>query len=575
MTTKRSVSASVIAALLLFPAALFAKAWSIDEFDSRIEVHPDSSLTVTETITLRFEGEYNGIYRSIPYKYTGPYGTALRLRIKIDGVTDGAGASLKHTVSGNGPLKDIKIWVPGAVDAVRTVKVAYRVSNALLYFNDHDELYWNVTGNEWPVPIARARAKVILPPGVKDQRVNYTAYTGELGSTAKDCRAELSGSEIIFETTDPLTFKEGLTIVCGWPKGIVTPISASTKIRWFLTDNWYIFLPFAILALMVYLWLRTGRDPESGRSSIMPQYEPPKGATPAEVGTIIDEKVDMRDISATVVDLAVRGYLRIREEESKGLIFSSKDFRFTFLKPGHAADPGLRKHETEILNGIFGNGTEKKLSELTNKFYTHIPAIKDALYSAMVTDGYFSSRPDGTRTLYIGVGIFVAALGFATIPLTAEPNVALIVCMILSGAIIAIFAPLMPRKTKKGAEALWHIKGFEEYLSRAEKDRLKLDTPETFEKLLPYAMALGVAEQWASAFKEICREQPEWYEGAYGGSPFDTMVFMHSLNSMNRTVATTFVSAPRSSSGASGGHSGFGGGGFSGGGFGGGGGRAW
>lgn len=572
----RPPKVALVALIAVFGAASLAHArsWSIDEFDARITVREDSSIAVTETITLRFEGQYNGIYRTIPYKYTGRYGSRYSLRMTIDGITGGSGAPLKHTVARKDGAKDIKIWVPGAVDTTRTVRISYDVLGAILFFKDHDELYWNVTGTEWPVPIRRARALVTLPAGVQGTRINYTAFTGAYGASEKNVTASpAGGNTIVFETTAPLNYKEGLTIVCGWPKGIVKPVPAPLKFFWFMTDNWYVFVPFLVFSMMFILWRKKGRDPALNRS-IMPQYEPPDKLTPGEVGTLTDEKADMRDISATLVDLAVKGYIRIKEEEEKGVFFSKKDYTFTFLRPDSGIGIPLRKHETELLSGIFGKSREKKLSDLTNTFYTHLPAIRNALYDLMVSEGYFNARPDSTRTGFFIAAGALAACSFATMPLTGTPNIPLVASLFVSAVIVAVFAPLMPKKTKKGAEALWHIKGFEEYLTRAEKDRLKLNTPETFEKLLPYAIALGVAEQWAAAFKDIYREPPDWYRGSYGSS-FNTMVFLHSLNTMNRAAHGTFTSSPRSSSGASGGHSGFGGGGFSGGGFGGGGGRAW
>lgn len=537
-----------------------ARSWSIDEFDSRITVREDSSLAVRETITIRFEGQYNGIYRTIPCKYTSNYGARYSLRLEITGVTDENGSALKYEAVNKSGARDIKIWVPGAVDAVKTVVIAYTVRGAILFFNDHDELYWNVTGTEWPVPIQHAQAVVTLPAAAKGAGINYTAFTGVFGSNDKDFKASMQdGTAVAFETTVPLNYKEGLTIVCGWPKGIVRPIPASTKFFWFIADNRYVFIPILVFALMFLSWHRKGRDPSLNRS-IMPQYEPPDTLTPGEVGTLIDETADMRDISATLVDLAVKGFLRIREEEKKGF-FSKKDYTFTLLKTDYARNPKLKKHEIEILQGIFGSGSEKKLSNLTNTFYTHLPAIKNGLYDLVVSAGYFNTRPDRTRTGYYVLAGILAVCSFALMPLFDEPNAVLFFSLLLSAVIVALFAPHMPKKTKKGAEALWHIRGFEEYLTRAEKDRLKLDTPETFERFLPYAIALGVADQWAAAFKDICTQPPDWYEGQYGTS-FNTIIFLHNLNAMNRTAHSTFVSSPRSStSGASGGHSGFGGGG--------------
>ena len=545
----------------------FAKYWEITSFNSDIAIQKDSGLIVSETITASFNGSYQGMYRTFPVKYDR-HGFAYKLRFKVLSVTDKNGSSLKHTISHSGRYRKIKIWLPGILrNPVQTVVLKYRIYRAINFFEDHDELYYNVTGNEWPVPIIASSARVTLPEGTDERGIQATAYTGAYGSRNQQCDISKGNDTVSFTTRVQLGYREGLTIVVGFPKGTISKPSILLRILWFLTDNWPFFIPIGVLILLLYLWNTRGRDPGRERS-VMVQYDPPDGMTPAEVGTLIDETVDLRDISAAVVDLAVKGYVKIEEKEEKGL-FKKTDY--TFIKQKEFEnDQRLRDHEKELLKGIFGSKKTVKLSDLSNKFYKKLPKIKEKLYEKLVKEKYFAKRPDKVRGKYVVTGVLIAFGGFFIGAIMHM--LSLLISLIVTGIIVVIFAKLMPRKTLKGTHAYKHALGFEEYLSRAEKEELKNAAPETFEKFLPYAMAFGVVKEWAEAFKDIYTVPPRWYGGHTGA--FSTYYFATSLNSMSRDMNRTFVSSPRGS-GASGGSSGFGGGGFSGGGFGGGGGGAF
>jgi uncharacterized membrane protein len=296
--------------------------------------------------------------------------------------------------------------------------------------------------------------------------------------------------------------------------------------------------------------------------------------TPAELGTLVDGKPDMRDITATIVDLAVRGFLHITEIEDKGFLgfFSSAEYTFTLKKP-RSEWTALKSHERDLLSAMFGSSDSVSLSQLKNKFYRHLPGLREDLYKMLVRHGFYTGRPDRVRLLYVIGGVVLGGLlafGSGTVMATLGMQPAAgIIAGILSGVIVVIFGWFMPSRTIRGTRELEKVLGFQEFLTRVESDRLErmVKTPEMFERFLPYAMALGVADTWARAFEGIYKEPPQWYSGAHGIQTFRPTTFTSNLGAMSTQAAAVMASAPRSSGG-----SGFGGGGSSGGGFGGGGG---
>jgi uncharacterized membrane protein len=289
---------------------------------------------------------------------------------------------------------------------------------------------------------------------------------------------------------------------------------------------------------------------------------------------LIDGKPDMRDITSTIVDLAVRGYVHITETKDEHLfgLFSSKDYTFT-LKKTRNEWTGLKAHERELLDALFEGSSSVTLSDLKNKFYKHLPKLRNGLYGNLVSDGFYTGRPDRVRSLYVIGGVafgLIVAFGSATLMgwLGMQPGAG-IIAGILSGVIVVLFGWFMPSRTAQGTRQLEKVLGFREFLSRVESDRLDrmVKTPEMFEKFLPFAMALGVEETWAKAFEGIYKDPPSWYTGPSGMHTFRPSTFASNLGVMSTQAASVMASAPRSSGG-----SGFGGGGSSGGGFGGGGG---
>jgi len=557
-----------------------AKSWRISDFKDTIVVNKDGSAVVTERITLVFVGDWHGIHRTIPIEYPGPSGTNYELFLDLKSITDGEGEKLKYDMSITNGSRDFKIYIPNAVDTTRTVEIIYVVRNGTRFFKDYDEFYWNVTGNDWPVPIDHASATVTFPESAAGS-LRTQAFTGVYGSTQRDATANVEGATTQFETTSPLPMRGGLTIDVYIPQGILEAPSALTKFYWFVLGNPIVFLPVVTLAVMFTLWWYKGRDPDPGMS-VAPMYEPPAGISPAEAGTLLDDSIHPRDITSTMVDLAVRGYIKIEETADKGLLFTYKDYVFHLLKPQTTWGADLAPHERVMLENVFAGGEETRLSSLKNRFYTAVPIIRQDIMAQLKNKGIYLLDPESANGYSVLAAIVILVpfgvvlyLGWAnffnSIPLV-------VLCGIISIIVFWLFARVMTAKTIKGARVQIAVLGFQEFMNRVDAERLKLMPPTTFEKYLAYAMALGVEHHWAQAFAGIVQSPPTWYVGPGGtyGTAFNPIFFSSSMHSMATDMHEVFVSAPRASSTGSGfGSGGGGGGGFSGGGFGGGGGSAF
>jgi hypothetical protein len=557
---------------IAFAGAASARELRIQKFTAEVIVEPDSSLGVTETIEANFIGVWHGLYRTIPVEYETQQGFNYSLFVRLQSAKDDRGRSLKVESSWQGHYLKWKIYVDDATDAVRTITLNYRVKNGLKFFEDHDELYWNVTGDEWDVPIEDASAHIFLPQGATGIRA--TDYTGARGSRAQNAEVTTNDGSVDVSMLRPLGFHEGLTVVVGWDKGVVKEPGAGDLISQFLASNWPLFFPVLVFIFMFWLWYSRGRDPRVGPIAV--QYAPPDELSPAEAGTLVDNSAAMRDITSTIVDLAVRGYITIEEVEKSGLLhlISNKDYIF-HLKKGPKEWPGLKGHELVLLAALFSNGlmTDVALSSLENRFYTNLPQIKNSIFDELMERGYFQHRPDYVRSSFVGggfaIGVLFLFLGNGVAQKMGMATAPFLIAGLLSGGIIAGFGWFMSARTLAGVKALSGVLGFEDFLTHVEADQLNRvgETPQTFEKFLPYAMALGVEKKWVGAFQNIYSQPPSWYQGGYYDGGFHPLLFVASLDMMTSRANSVLASAPRSSGG-----SGFGGGGGSGGGFGGGGG---
>jgi uncharacterized membrane protein YgcG len=568
-------------ALFLLPLSVSA-AEKIDNFDATIKINQDATINIVERISYDFgDAQKHGIFRDIQVKYNARGGN-YNLRISNISVKDEFGAAYNFTTSSQG--NDIQIKIGDAdklVTGKKTYIVSYRIRRAINYFDTWDELYWNVTGNGWPVAMEKVSARVILPQEIKTEDLKYDCFSGAYGSGANctEKNVNISGvsnlSSEIFFSNSALSSSQNLTVVVGVSKGIIIKPTLLDNVLDTVMDNGILFLPFFVFIVLYYFWLVFGRDP-AGRGTIIAEYSAPDNLTSSEVGTIMDGSVDKIDISSEIINLAVKGYLKIRRIEDKGIIFDSTDYVLEKLKNEGDLPNDF---EQKIMSRLFRGKLEMKLSELKDVFYQDFNEIKKQIYHAVVNKGYFAKNPETIKGIYIAVGIFVAIASVGTIDIFGGLGVISFLC---TAVLIFIFGRIMPSLTKKGVDARDYILGLKEYLSVAEKDRIKFHNapeknPQQFEKLLPYAMVLGVENEWAKQFEGIYENgQPAWYSDSTGAH-FNSFGLVNNLNGFSSMASTNLVSTPSTASSGGSGFSGggFGGGGFSGGGFGGGGGGSW
>jgi uncharacterized membrane protein len=528
-------------------------AWQINDFTSQIELQKDSSLVINETIDVTFNTPKHGIYRTIPVKYKDEWRNSLSLRIEVISVIDKEGNNYQTKIIREGKNLKIRIGDPDRTVIGHFVyDIKYTVKRALIFKDNTAEIYWNVTGTEWEVPIEKVSGKVVLPSEI-DRDIETYCWTGKYGSTEKNCQISSNKNIINFSDYD------FLTISVKFPTGVIQQPIQSQEITWFLEDNliWIIvfILPILVFIFMFLLWFFKGRDP-AGRGTIIAEFESPHNLRPTEVGLLLDNKIQTKDITATIVDLAVRGYLKIIEKEKK-------KYNLVLLKKDFSQDKGLKPYEVSIISEIFGSKEQVSLDDLKNKFYRYLRKIKKQVSSNLLQEGYYKRDPIKVRNFWILLSTILYLAVFLS-----RIGIAFNISGVISVTIILLFGLEMTKRTPKGAETLEKIKGLQLYIDTAEKYRVKFQEKENiFEKFLPYAMVFGLASKWAKAFEGIYKEPPSWYEGYHG--TFTTLYFGNSMNSFDGSVRSAVVSKPSSGTGAGGT------GGFSGGGFGGGGGGSW
>ncbi len=347
---------------------------SLDRFEQEIEVLPDASFRVEERLTVRFEGSWNGLQRDLFNQMESADGRRTRVRYRVDEVRDEFGEALDVEESRVSGGKRLRIWVPGARDAVKTLVLVYRVEGGLRFWTDEllqdgragpdapsepfDELYWNSTGHEWDMPIREAEVVVRLPPAAAG--VEAWGYTGRQGSTEQAVEVQTEGPEARIRTTRSLNPYEGLTVSVAWNPGVVQRPTAADRAVQRAVDFWPAALPPLALVLMFVTWRAHGRDPD--RKRLMVHYHPPEDLSPAEVGTLVDHEAEIHDLTSTLVDLAVRGYISIEEKERSGVLSwlsGGGDFVIHQERP-RSTWSELRAHERRYLRGIFGDLGEKR-----------------------------------------------------------------------------------------------------------------------------------------------------------------------------------------------------------------------
>lgn len=584
-----------VLAVFFFPSTTFAQDEKIQNFNAHITIVQNGDLLVTEKIVYDFGTQQkHGIFRDIPLtSIEGP-----ELSIVVNGVRDETGHVYQYTTSYQGSVLRIKIGDPDKlITGVRTYFIEYGVQNAIRSFDDHDELYWNVTGNQWPVAIQHTQATIeIAPNGIFDVP-QMACFTGVEGMTENSCtsRYDEVSHRTEYESTRLLNVGEGMTIVFGIPHGVITPVSVvSQHPANNVNDSWvkvvvigiflcvsiaffFIRIVFGKVLLTVFSSSYAGSKnrvkpnvPKTLRGTpVVVEYAPPDNLPPIDIGTLLDRRTDVTDISSVIIDLAVRGYIKIKYT-TKVIPFwpDKKDFELVKMKDGATLGHPAEKI---LFRMLFKERDTVSLSELKGKevvFQQCVREIKNNTEDHLCVAGYLIQKPKARYTITIGplVIFAVAILSFFLGKAVEFIPLGVILCALF------LYKSTPDRITQKGIAVFGKILGFTEFLRLTEKDRLALLNapdlrPETFEKFLPYAMVLGVEEQWAEKFEGIYNTMPQWYDDPTT-THFGSRIMTRNLASFGSSFNQVFyITSPRSSSGFSGGHSG--------GGSGGGGGGSW
>jgi len=596
---------AVVALLLATPDSRTAEAQfafeKIDAYDVDIRIESNGDLIITEDIAYDFGSEQrHGIFRDIPTKLRYDDEQDRNYPLDVQSVTASPGTPAEYKVEGiGGGRTRIRIG-----DEDRTIsgqhdyQIVYRVEAGLNGFPDHDELYWNAIGSDWATTIYNPAVTVHLPSAQSPNDIEVLCFTGMDGSQLPCDSAATDGTQATFASEWIGSF-ENFTIVVGFPKGLVPEPTPILETRWtfqraFTIDPLRVGLAGGILAAIVgaliYLVWMVGRDRRrigapvdvvfatSGEQQRVPLFEggayaieftPPDGLRPGQIGTLLDEVAHPLDVSATIVDLATRGYLRIDEVE-KTWFFGKSDWKFVKLPAPTNDKAGLVSYEEKLLDGLFEDGDEVQLSDLKKKFYTELAAVQKALYSDVLKQGWFRRSPDATRKLWNGISIGALVVSILLVVAAAKWTTFGIVpiALVIGSLLLWSLHGRMPRRTAKGTGMYRRVLGFRQYIETAETRRAEFaEKANLFYEYLPFAVVFGATDKWAEAFEDLALEPPSWYSST--SRTFNAAMLASSLDGFSNTTSGTLASTPGGSGG-----SGFSGG-SSGGGGGGGGGGSW
>lgn len=541
-------------------------------FDSFIDVKKDGSIIVTETIQVRAEEKQirRGIYRDFPTYYVNNFGVIKIVGFDVKSVSrdgDYEPWIVKKISDG------VRVYIGNArrylKEGIYTYKIRYKTTRQIGFFENHDELYWNVTGNSWSFPIDKVTAAVKLPFSVSKDKITMEGYTGKLGSAGQAYKAKVldDGGEI--QGTRKLYKNEGLTLVLTWPKGVLSEPTLIQRYKYFLNDNCALLMGlFSLIVVFLFqfrAWLKVGRDPKQG--VIFPHYNPPKGYSPAASRYISEMAYDNKVLTAAIVNLAVKGYLKITRMHGDYILNKTSSSKL------------LAAGEKVLLNKLFTKREELKLESWNHDIVSKAMSAHEDALKRNYLNIYFSHNSGriwlsvlATVAMFILTLVMGSITGSSVFPIFILPFVLIIILSIA-------FAIIMKSPSKKGRELMDKLDGFKMYLEVAEQDELNLryppeKTPELFEHYLPFAIALNVEQTWAEQFASVfaalrasnTQYHPVWYVGDFDSNHLEVFTLDVS-SSFTSTISSASIDPTVSSGSGGGGSSGGGGGGGGGGGW--------
>jgi uncharacterized membrane protein len=505
----------------------------VERRDGDVTIARNGDVRLVETWTVRFiGGPFHDAFRAIPLT-------------RVEGI-DGWGVAENGQAFGNGPngageryfvvdnggnQSKITWYFSPTTDQTRTFTLSYTLHGALRIYGGGDQFFWKFVESDRQYPLNAARVIVHLPAAFPADRIRATTYLN--GHEHASGARRINGDTISFQG-GPFAPGQEWEIRTQFPHGAVTATAPTWQVS---EDRQPVFnlvaLVVAMLALIggflgvVLLWFKGGRDRPVG---VAAEYDtkPPDESPPGVAGALIDEKADMQDIVATLVDLSRRGYMHIVEQHEPGLLGfgGSADFLFVRDDPPAGQAP-LRPYEQTLLDTIFGGSHERRLSDLRAQFYRTLPALKDGLFEEMLRAGFFTRSPAVTRRLYLawGIGLLVLAgvgswLALSAVVSAIAPLAVLVpVAVGLVALGVIVVSPFMPKRTPKGAAAVARWRAFRRYLAHIDRYTQVDQATDQFERYLPYAIAFGLEQGWVKAFAAVNTPAPRWY-WPYGYYPY-------------------------------------------------------
>ncbi len=570
---------------------------AVTSFYSRIVINQNTSLTITEQIDYTTEFEKHGIYRYIPVSYNKD-GQKEILQISDVTVSDLNGDKIPFTKTSDGVFLTLKIGDSDSTfSGEKTYVIEYTVERGINQFSDHNELYWDITGEGWQFPVLESSATIVSQSA---DILEADCFSGIVGNDDGLCNFELGKNQATFEYAQAISYGDNMTVVLKLPKVSALQFPTPTELRLlYIKHNWPLFLlPFPILIMFLW-WYKKGRDHEFLSQNVFDLegssptklrsvfklkyrepmvYEPLKSLTPGEAGSVLDEKVDVQDIVAEILELARKKYLKIEVSEKKVLFSTTREYEFTKLsdivdqtgKQNKKQIQELTEVQSYLFAELFKTGDTVKLSSLKGTFYTVIAQAKTKLEASLVTKNVYTDNPMKVRGIgmlffFILLGGVFAILIQTLIPLGIVWPIAILVLQLPLGLVLAYN---LPQKTAVGTNLWLQARGLRATIKRgAWREKIK-EKNLFIEEVLPFAVAFGVVDQLAKDMDELKLQPPSYMNSAH----LNAWTMSQFVGGFSKEVGSSLAYNP-SSSGSSGG-SGFSGG-SSGGGGGGGGGGSW
>jgi len=526
-------------------------------FDVDIEVMHDGTFTVAEHQQIRFtSGTFHGGYRNIPinnFDYIDDWA------IKDDAgnvyaLTNSSSEDpYTFTVDQQSGQYVINWYFPGISNTTQTYTLSYQVHGGLRFYEKGDQVWWKAIYRDRSFPVLDGKVRVIVPDGATIQQ--WSAYINDADARGSATATLLEGNQaIVYELQRRLDAGEELEVRVEFTPGIVdgtapawqaaADAAAAQRAQQIAFQNRWgppttlALCAFALLflfggpALVYLLWYRRGRDkPVTQVAEYLP--EPPSPLAPGMAGTLLDERVDMEDIIATLVDLARRKAISITEVKEEGFLRTGTDFTYRRER----TDVPMMEYETKLLDAVFGQSDQRDLSDLKNKFYTKLDGIKRAMYDEVVKEGYFPRNPDSVRSQFGCLGMALLAVAalvgftmFAIFSSLSDYGFAPAVGLGITAIALIVVAQYMPRKTDKGSEEAARWQAFKTYLRKIDKYSNIEEQKEIWDRYLPYAIAFGIDREYMDKFAQVDAPIPGWYfpsptlygpyRGWYYGTPY-------------------------------------------------------